>query len=184
MAAAAAAATAEPAADVKAAAETAPALSGSRNGAQRSSRPRNPRLAAQPTPRLPDRVSSGRGPTATPRRRAPKQSNPRPPARPGADRERSGAIAREEKKRLEAEERRRRRADEALQTRITELETKIADRERELKDLETKMSAPGFYEDHVASKPVLDRHHTLMWEIGDLFHRWEELQGQTASSGA
>ena len=38
------------------------------------------------------------------------------------------------------------------------------------------MSAPGFYEDREASKPVIDRHQALMWEVGDLMHQWEELQ--------
>ena len=38
------------------------------------------------------------------------------------------------------------------------------------------MSAPGFYDDHEASKPVLDRHQALMWEVGDLMNQWEMLQ--------
>jgi hypothetical protein len=38
------------------------------------------------------------------------------------------------------------------------------------------MSAPGFYEDHVAAKPVIDRHQALMWEVGDLMNQWEALQ--------
>ena len=45
-----------------------------------------------------------------------------------------------------------------------------------MKTLETTMSAPGFYENHDASKPVIDQHQALMWELGDLMHRWEELQ--------
>jgi hypothetical protein len=24
---------------------------------------------------------------------------------------------------------------------------------------------------------VIDRHQALMWEVGDLMHQWEELQG-------
>ena len=27
-----------------------------------------------------------------------------------------------------------------------------------------------------ASQPVIDRHQTLMWEVGDLMHQWESLQ--------
>ena len=27
-----------------------------------------------------------------------------------------------------------------------------------------------------AAQPVIDRHQTLMWEVGDLMHQWEELQ--------
>ena len=41
------------------------------------------------------------------------------------------------------------------------------------------MSAPGFYENHTASKPVIDRHQALMWEVGDLMNKWEALQADT-----
>jgi len=27
---------------------------------------------------------------------------------------------------------------------------------------------------------VIDRHQALMWEVGDLMHRWEELQSTAA----
>jgi ATP-binding cassette, subfamily F, member 3 len=83
---------------------------------------------------------------------------------------------RDERKRQEAEERRRKRAREAVESRIAALEGTIAEREATMKTLETTMSAPGFYENHDASKPVIDQHQALMWELGDLMHRWEELQ--------
>ncbi len=38
------------------------------------------------------------------------------------------------------------------------------------------MSVPGFYDDSVASRQVIDRHQTLMWEVGDLMGQWEALQ--------
>jgi hypothetical protein len=28
---------------------------------------------------------------------------------------------------------------------------------------------------------VIDRHQTLMWEVGDLMHQWEELQHQVSA---
>ena len=37
------------------------------------------------------------------------------------------------------------------------------------------MSAPGFYDDRDASKPVIDRHQQLMWDVGDLMNQWEAL---------
>ena len=37
------------------------------------------------------------------------------------------------------------------------------------------MAAAGFYSDRAAAQPVIDRHQALMWEVGDLMHRWEEL---------
>ena len=90
-------------------------------------------------------------------------------------------MDREEKKRLEAEERRRKRANEALQTRISELEGQIADKEKAIKDLESTMAAPGFYENREASQTVIDQHQTLMWEVGDLMHKWETLQETLAA---
>jgi hypothetical protein len=38
------------------------------------------------------------------------------------------------------------------------------------------MAAPGFYDDREASKPIVEKHQALMWQIGDLMHQWEELQ--------
>jgi ATP-binding cassette subfamily F protein 3 len=86
----------------------------------------------------------------------------------------------EDRKRAEAEARRQRKADDTRRRRIEELEARIADREQAIKDIEASMSAPGFYEDREAAKPVIDRHQALMWEVGDLMHQWEELQ-QTES---
>jgi hypothetical protein len=45
-----------------------------------------------------------------------------------------------------------------------------------VRDIEAAMSAPGFYADHEASKPIIERHQALMWEVGDLMSQWETLQ--------
>jgi ATP-binding cassette subfamily F protein 3 len=82
----------------------------------------------------------------------------------------------EERKRTEAEARRARKAADARRKRIEDLEARIADREQAIKDIEVSMSTPGFFDDHEAAKPVIDRHQALMWEVGDLMHQWEELQ--------
>ncbi len=84
-----------------------------------------------------------------------------------------------EKKKADAEARRLRKDVEARQRRIQELEARIATAEQAIKELETLMSAPGFYENHEASRPLIDRHQALMWEVGDLMNKWEALQGQT-----
>ena len=44
-----------------------------------------------------------------------------------------------------------------------------------MKEIEAAMSQPSFYEDRHQAQPVIDRHQTLMWELGDLMHQWEEL---------
>ena len=85
----------------------------------------------------------------------------------------------EEKKRADAELRKARKEAEARQRRISDLEARIAAAEDEIKEVEAKMSAPGFYDNHEASKPVIDRHQALMWEVGDLMNQWEALQTQT-----
>ncbi len=89
---------------------------------------------------------------------------------------------REARKRLEAERKKQQRAAEALQKRIADLEGRIAEREAKVKDLETTMSAPGFYDDRDASKLVIDQHQALMWEVGDLMAQWEALQEHASQS--
>ena len=58
----------------------------------------------------------------------------------------------------------------------SDLEARIGRAEASIKELEAAMSAPGFYENHEAAKPILDRHQALMWEVGDLMGQWEALQ--------
>ncbi len=84
----------------------------------------------------------------------------------------------EERKRASADQRKRERAFQALKNRLTEMEARIADREKQIKDLEQTMSAPDFYGNHEKSKPVLDQHQALMWEVGELLGQWEMLQAE------
>ena len=82
----------------------------------------------------------------------------------------------EERKAREAEARKVRKAQDARKRRLDDLELRISEREAEIKSIEAKMSEPGFYENHETSKPVIDRHQALMWEVGDLMGQWETLQ--------
>jgi ATP-binding cassette subfamily F protein 3 len=131
---------------------------------------------------LPDTRNGGRAAAVAKASRPVDGSGSRP-----ADRATGGpaGLSREEKKRLDAEERRRRRAVEAMRARIADLEARIADREREMRELEARMADPGFYADRDASRPAVDRHQALMWEIGDLMHQWEELsaEAETLANG-
>jgi ATP-binding cassette, subfamily F, member 3 len=86
----------------------------------------------------------------------------------------------DDRKRLESDARRARKVLDARRKRIDDLETRIADREQAIRDIESTMSAPGFYDNHESAKPIIDRHQALMWEVGDLMHQWEVLQ-QTES---
>jgi ATP-binding cassette subfamily F protein 3 len=84
--------------------------------------------------------------------------------------------SREEQKRTDAESRRQARAQQARRSQLDRLEAQIAETERAIREIEQAMAAPGFYEDRTASQPIIDQHQALMWEVGDLMHRWEELQ--------
>ena len=136
------------------------------------SRSQQAAAAAAPAPGKPTpaRPSAGK---PTPARRTPgPPGKPRPAPAP----EKPAPPSYEDRRKLEAEARRARKAVDARRKRIDELEGRIADREQAIRDLESTMSAPGFYADHEAAKPVIDKHQKLMWEVGDLMHQWEELQ--------
>jgi len=88
----------------------------------------------------------------------------------------SGVGAHEARKRDQAEQRRRDQDLKRRQARVADLEARIAEREQAMKDIEAAMSAPGFYDNRDQAQPLIDRHQTLMWEVGELMHQWEELQ--------
>ncbi|MEO7156901.1 MAG: ABC-F family ATP-binding cassette domain-containing protein, partial [Vicinamibacterales bacterium] len=113
-------------------------------------------------------------PPATPRTNAPRR-----PAASSLPAPSAPATSYEDRKRDSAEQKKRERAITALKNRIAELEVRIADREKAIKDVEQKMAAPDFYNDHEKSKPVLAQHQALMWEVGELLSQWEMLQGET-----
>ncbi len=98
----------------------------------------------------------------------------------GGQRAEARGQARQEKKILDARARRLQRENDALKKTIADLEARIAERERTIKELEAAMAAPGFYEDREAARPVIDRHQALMWEVGDLMHQWEEISQSAA----
>jgi ATP-binding cassette subfamily F protein 3 len=87
----------------------------------------------------------------------------------------------DERKRDAADRRKRERALRSLKDRIAEIESRIADREKAIKDVEQQMSAPDFYSSHEASKPVLAQHQALMWEVGELLGQWEMLQSELSA---
>ncbi len=132
-------------------------------------------------------TSGGRGGTAPASRPTPRVPQPLQPTAAAGSKKRAEApnapvalpgLSREEKKRADAEARKKARADEARRTRVTELETRIATVENEIRTLERAMSADGFYGDRAKAQPVIDRHQALMWQVGDLMHQWEELQAE------
>jgi hypothetical protein len=88
-------------------------------------------------------------------------------------------VSREDKKRQDNEQRKRERASRARQAEIDTLEAQIAECEESIRTLEQRMAAAGFYDDRTAAQPVIDQHQALMWKVGELMHKWEELQSVT-----
>ncbi len=135
--------------------------------------------AAAPAAAPPVVAAKGTASTGGAKGTAPAAARKAPPAAAAGT-----AADHEQRKREAAERKKRERAYDALAARIAELETRIAERETTVKAVEAEMSAPGFYDHHEASKPVLDRHQALMWEVGDLLGRWEMLQAEAEAMKA
>ena len=122
--------------------------------------------------------------------RARQAAAPPPPARQGqppatpkpattpSTRERPAGPTYEEQKRVDAEARRHKRQADERRRRLAELEGRIGEREKTVKELEARMAEPGFYEHRDAAQAILHQHQTLMWEVGDLMNQWEALQAE------
>jgi ATP-binding cassette subfamily F protein 3 len=89
------------------------------------------------------------------------------------------AKAGEERRQANIERRKRERAYQALAKRVAELEARIGEAERTIKDVEQQMASPDFYANHETAKAALARHQELMWQVGELLGQWEMLQAET-----
>jgi ATP-binding cassette, subfamily F, member 3 len=119
--------------------------------------------------------SRANAPPAVPKPRSPQPSpGPKSPGLQKPQNLRSRARY-ADKRRADSTARQEHRAADAHKKKIEALEAKIAEREQAIRELEGSMAAPGFYDDRDAARPIIDRHQTLMWEVGDLMHQWEEL---------
>jgi ATP-binding cassette subfamily F protein 3 len=117
-----------------------------------------------------ERAAAEVSPSAAPRRAQPVGASPPP--------QKAAVETYEARKRADARARREKKARDARQKRIDDLEERIAERERAIKELEAVMAAPGFYDNHEAARPVIDRHQALMWEVGALMGQWEALSDE------
>ncbi|MES1254793.1 MAG: ABC-F family ATP-binding cassette domain-containing protein, partial [Acidobacteriota bacterium] len=98
------------------------------------------------------------------------------PARTEPQANKSASDNHDAKKKSDAAVRKRHREHQARQAEIERLEARIAECEATVRELERTMSAAGFYENREAAQPVIDQHQALMWKVGELMSRWEELQ--------
>jgi len=101
-------------------------------------------------------------------RSAPSPPAPPPPRDPLAPRLRPKGSAPDRQVR----EREARKAKK----RIAELEQRISAKETAVKELETQMASPGFYDDRVRADAAAVEHRALSEEVGALMQQWEELQ--------
>ena len=65
-----------------------------------------------------------------------------------------------------------------MKTGLAELEKRVAEKEKTVKDIEALMASPGFYDDRPRAEQAAEEHKKLMWEIGDLMGQWEALQAE------
>ena len=59
-----------------------------------------------------------------------------------------------------------------------DLEARIAEREKTVKELEQQIAAPELYAVADTARSVLEQHQQLMWEVGELLAQWEMLQSE------
>ena len=139
----------------------------------------SPKASSPPSSAVPSSPPASAPPSSSPRK-APAHSSARPkptkpaPASPppsplaprlrptGAPLERQ-ALERELKK---------------TKARLLELEKRVTEKEQAVKQLEARMTAPGFYDDRARAAQAAEEHQKLMWETGDLMGQWEALQAE------
>ena len=103
-------------------------------------------------------------------------SPPTPAKLPAAAAAAPASPTRDERKRLDAEQRKLVKAAQVRKSEVDRLEGRIAETEAAIRELETRMAAPGFYDDRAAAQKAADEHQALMWKVGELMQRWEDMQ--------
>ena len=90
--------------------------------------------------------------------------------------------SREERKRLDAEARKKSKAIASRKAEVDRLEGRVAETEAALRALEARMAAPGFYDDRDGAQKAADEHQALMWKVGELMQRWEDMQAEVEAA--
>jgi ATP-binding cassette subfamily F protein 3 len=70
-----------------------------------------------------------------------------------------------------------------MKARLGDLEKRIAEKEKAVKEIETQMASSGFYDDRARAEEAASTHKALVWEVGDLMSQWESLQGEVEAAG-
>ena len=67
--------------------------------------------------------------------------------------------------------------------RLAELERAIGEKEQRVKDVESLMASPGFYDDRVRSDEAVTSRQKLLDEVNALMAEWESLQAVAEVKG-
>ena len=140
--------------------------------------PDAPHVEPSPTPRPAGARDGQKTANSASHKREPKAHAPASPA-PAKLPATSAAPAsptRDERKRHDAEQRKQMKAAQVRKSEVERLEGRIAETEAAIRELETRMAAPGFYDDRAAAQKAADEHQSLMWKVGELMQRWEDMQ--------
>ena len=131
--------------------------------------------AAHKPPAPPKREAAGPAQRAKPSTEPPAGKAAAATANPMAPRLRGGP-SHAEKQAQERETRRR-------QSRLGDLEKQIAAKEQSVKDLETLMASPGFYDDRSRAEQAVADRQSLLGEVDTLMAEWEALQDAVEAGG-
>jgi ATP-binding cassette subfamily F protein 3 len=146
--------------------------------------------AALPAPASPRQAESaaektGLPPVSRPSKPAspkPAVSKPSKPASPPAPPPRDPMAPRLRPKDARPERAVIEREAKKRKARLAELEQRIAEKEKAVKELEAQMASPGFYDDRARAERAAADHKSLMWEVGDLMSQWEMLAEADANA--
>ena len=139
-----------------------------------TSEARDPAAAAT-TPSAPAAPKRGPKPNPAKAAAAPRPAEPQASYDPLAPRLRPPGTASDRQSR----EREVRKA----RARLTDVERKIAEKERAVRDVEALMASPGFYEDRARADKAVAERQGLLDEVAALMTEWESLQTAVEANG-
>ena len=77
----------------------------------------------------------------------------------------------------------REREARKVKARLSDVERKIAEKERAVRDVEALMASPGFYEDRARADKAVAERQGLLDEVAALMTEWESLQTAVEANG-
>jgi ATP-binding cassette subfamily F protein 3 len=140
-----------------------------------------PSMRQAPTPSVGEPVRPGKSPAPAPK---PAAKAPEPPRAKGAPAPAYDPL----KPRLRpanpaADQKAREKDARKAKMRLTDLERVIGEKEHRVKELETMMASPGFYDDRAKADAAVADRQKLLDEVNALMGEWESLQAVAEVKG-